>query len=113
MARDFRAHHLSTGDLLRKHAPKFEGILASDSIVMNLLSKEMSEGEKNFCVLDGFPRRFSQAVEFEKRFPNFLEAVLMIDIPESILLERVQGKFSVKRIFPLNILRSMDTFTKW
>ena len=58
---------------------------------MNLLAKEMTTTESKFCVLDGFPRRLSQAVEFEKRFPDYLEAVLLIDIPESVLVERIQG----------------------
>jgi adenylate kinase family enzyme len=58
---------------------------------MNLLANEMNSLSNKVCVLDGFPRRLSQALEFEERFPDFLEAVLLIDIPESVLLERIQG----------------------
>lgn len=43
--------------------------------------------------MDGFPRRKSQAEALENILkPNELEAVILLDLPESILIDRIKGK---------------------
>jgi adenylate kinase len=95
LARDFDAVHVSTGDLLRRRAAVVDGSLAPDSLVLSLLKHELSS-EKQF-ILDGFPRSLNQARQLDDMMPDFLEAVLFINVPESVLLERIQGK-QIQRI---------------
>lgn len=48
-----------------------------------------------FC-LDGFPRRKSQAEALEQILkPNELETVILLDLPESILIERIIGNVKI------------------
>lgn len=86
--------HVSTGDLLRRHASVVDGSLAPDSLVLSLLKRELAPEKR--IILDGFPRRLNQAQELDALMPDFLEAVLLIDVPESVLIERIQGKVEVK-----------------
>ncbi len=61
--------------------------------------------KSKFC-LDGFPRRKSQAEALETILKtNQLEAVILLDLPESVLLERITGKFDLLSDFIIFIDR--------
>lgn len=95
MSTDFDAVHISIGDLLRQNqliSPEIDsGNLASDTTVLNLLKNKIGEVTNKVC-LDGFPRRKSQAESLELILePGTLEAVILLEIPESTLLERITG----------------------
>ena len=65
--------------------------MAPDAVIIDLLKQKFSKSTNRFC-LDGFPRRRSQAEALENILkPVLLEAVLLLDLPESILLERITG----------------------
>lgn len=69
--------------------------MASDTLVISLLNTHLSTLRTSKFCLDGFPRRKSQAEALEKILdPNELELVILLDLPESVLLERITGKFT-------------------
>lgn len=96
------------------------GNLANDSDVLNSLSQHLDGLDGNYC-LDGFPRRLTQAQEFDRKRPDDLKAVLLLQIPDCVLIERISGihyftlvfVFIYSFLFFLFILfRSLDPFTK-
>jgi adenylate kinase len=99
---------ISTGDMLRaaraagtplgKAADEYmaKGALVPDSVVIGLVEERIAQPDaaKGF-ILDGFPRTVAQAdalgeMLVKKGAP--IDAVIQIDVPESILLERATGR---------------------
>lgn len=71
--------------------------------MISLLAEKLRSIKSKFC-LDGFPRRKSQAEALDtilRRNESELEAVILLNLPEDILLERITGK--IKRILHTNI----------
>ncbi|MBS3123464.1 nucleoside monophosphate kinase [Candidatus Woesearchaeota archaeon] len=99
LVKDFSAAHISPGEILREEVRKettlgFEikkyiekGNLVPNQFVVEIVKLEIKE-KKNF-ILDGFPRSLDQA-EAIKDIP--LDAVLYLDVPEKIVLERFSGR---------------------
>ncbi len=99
---------ISTGDMLRaakaagtelgKQAQAYmsAGKLVPDSVVIGLVAErlEQSDAQKGF-IFDGFPRTVPQAEELERVLgaaAQDLDAVVQIDVPRSLLLERATGR---------------------
>ena len=60
---------------------------------MNLLEGKLRSISGKFC-LDGFPRRKSQAEALDKMLKAHgtdLEAVILLNLPENVLLDRITG----------------------
>jgi len=71
-----------------------EGKLVSDEVVLELLKQAMARA-KDGVLLDGFPRNLSQAKALEKILPSTnIKAVLYLELPQELLLERVCGRMS-------------------
>jgi adenylate kinase len=104
---DFGLPYIGTGDLLREHkaegtelgkeAKQYmeSGRLVPDELVIKMiLEKVEDEGDDGF-LLDGFPRTIGQAdalgEAMEKRGRR-LTAVLLIDAPDDIVMERLSGR---------------------
>ena len=104
---DFGLPYIGTGDLLREHkaegtelgeqAKEYmeSGRLVPDELVIKMiLEKVEEEGEDGF-LLDGFPRTIAQAdalgEAMEKRGRK-LTAVLLIDAPDDVVIERLSGR---------------------
>jgi adenylate kinase len=104
---DFGLPYIGTGDLLREHkaegtelgneAKQYmeSGKLVPDELVIKMiLEKVEDEGDDGF-LLDGFPRTIGQAdalgEAMEKRGRK-LTAVLLIDAPDEIVMERLSGR---------------------
>jgi adenylate kinase len=100
--------HISTGQIFRdnialgnalgKQVEKFvnTGALVPDEIVLEVVRKRMSEPDtKNGFIFDGFPRNTKQAEELEKLLK--LDAVLYLDVPEWILLQRLSSRVTCKK----------------
>lgn len=100
--------HISTGDIFRKNISEKtplgveakgyidKGHLVPDSLTIDLVKDTLSqEFCKNGFLLDGFPRTVSQAEalkEFLKETETDLDVALLIDVPQSFILERMTGR---------------------
>jgi adenylate kinase len=104
---DFRMPYIATGDLLREHRDNDtelgreakgymeRGELVPDELVVAMiLDKIESEGGDGF-LLDGFPRNLAQADALGEALDERgrrLTAVLLIDVPDELLVERITGR---------------------
>lgn len=105
--------HVSTGDMFREairegtpvgrqaDAVIQAGGLVSDGIVIALVEERLAraDAEKGF-LLDGFPRTLPQAEaleRLERKIGRPLQAVLHIDVPDAVCLERITGRRSCPR----------------
>jgi adenylate kinase len=104
----FEACQISTGDILRKavaeqtplgkQASEYvrKGDLVPDSLIVDLVAERLKEKdcERGF-ILDGFPRTISQAQSLETILRNMgvaLDRVLAIQVPHSVIVERLAGR---------------------
>lgn len=113
-----------TGDLLREAVARGtplgllsagymrRGALVPDDMVAQLIGAQLAEG-KSGCryVLDGFPRTIMQAGLLEKiasAEKATLKAVIKLEVPEAVLLERLAGRrvcTECARVYHLKTLR--------
>ncbi|SCU85862.1 LANO_0C05754g1_1 [Lachancea nothofagi CBS 11611] len=103
---------VSSGDLLRQQirlntdlghiAAKYiaEGKLLPDSFVTGLVLNELSSrrwlSSKSTWLLDGFPRTVSQAKSLRSELKPHgatLNMVVELDVPESVILERIENRY--------------------
>jgi adenylate kinase len=98
---------LSTGELLR--AARSEGTelggkasafmdrgdLVPDNLIVELIGDELDGRDDESIVLDGFPRTVAQAdalAETLERRGRELAGVLLIDVPDDVVSERISGR---------------------
>ena len=115
--------HLSTGEMLRAEAAKGtplgleikalidggnlgleikalldRGEFATDEMIIKMLSVRIDEDDcKNGFILDGFPRTLPQAEVLEEMLAKKgikLDAVIEIQVPDEIIMERILGRYS-------------------
>ncbi len=102
--------HLSSGDILRaERADGSElgeklksymdaGELVPDDIVVEIMAKAIAKQDADKgLLLDGFPRTVTQAGALDKQLEQLglpLEAVLVIEADESLLVDRITGRRS-------------------
>ncbi len=102
--------HLSTGEMLRAEAAKGtplgleikalidNGNLVPDDMIIKMLSERIDEDDcKNGFILDGFPRTLPQAKaldEMLKKKEIKLDAVIEIQVPDEIIMERILGRYA-------------------
>lgn len=114
LAQAFDLGHVSTGDLLRAESQKNtplglhiqnaleQGSYVDDHCIMGVLRhnfQDLTEGHKG-CVLDGLPRTLAQANAldiFLKERAELLTAVILIDVPRELLIERLTGRFMCRK----------------
>jgi len=100
--------HISTGDMLRQQVDSgsplgnkvksiFDsGELVTDDIIMQVVEARLSQPDcKNGFLLDGIPRTVAQAQSLATLLLKMGAArlkVLQINVPDEILLERIQGR---------------------
>lgn len=105
--RDFGLSTISTGQILRQLADeKTEkgasvsailkaGGLVSDDIMLDII-KNAIQKEKNGWLLDGYPRNPKQAAQLDELLHDIMQPlslVFYLDVPESVLLERIQERW--------------------
>jgi len=104
---------ISTGDMLRAalaagtqlgreaQAYMSAGKLVPDQVVIGLVDERLDQGDaKKGCILDGFPRTVPQAQELDQllaRRGQRLDAVVQIDVPRELLVERATLRRTDKR----------------
>lgn len=110
LAARFGIPQISTGDMLRaarregtplgKEAEKYmnEGKLVPDSVVIGLVEQRLqAKDAASGFILDGFPRTVPQADALGAVLEKLGRAplrVVSIEVPESVLLERLGGRIS-------------------
>ena len=104
---------ISTGDMLRaalaagtalgKEAQGHmaAGRLVPDQVVIGLVDERLDQDDaRSGCILDGFPRTVAQAEalgELLQRRGTKLDAVVLIDVPRDLLVERATLRRTDKR----------------
>jgi len=107
---EFGIPQISTGDIIRaairKETPlgrEFQsytdkGDLVPDELVVRLVEDRLGQDDcKPGFLLDGFPRTVPQAEALDRmleRMGRDLEHVLLLDVDDSILIERITGRRS-------------------
>lgn len=102
--------HLSTGEMLRAEAQTGSdlgleikalidgGNLVPDEMIIKMLAKRIDADDcKNGFILDGFPRTLPQAEvlgEMLKDKGITLDAVIEIQVPDEIIMERILGRYA-------------------
>lgn len=102
--------HLSTGEMLRQFAQKDtplghelksaleRGEFASDEMIIEMVKNRIDEPDcSHGFILDGFPRTLPQAQVLEDMLSEKgvkLDAVLEIQVPDEIILERILGRYA-------------------
>jgi adenylate kinase len=102
--------HISTGDLLRENiraetdlgekARDFidKGHLVPDDLVINMLFERISrpDCDKGY-ILDGYPRRVSQADVLQERLSDKDQVVaLNLLVPDDVIVERLAGRLTCR-----------------
>ena len=95
--------HISVGDIFRWHVQAHTklaarikrlidaGNLVPDDIVEEIVRTRLTEHDWNYgFILDGFPRNVDQARFFLETYD--IDAVIYIDVPESVTLERALAR---------------------
>ena len=107
LTEDFGLPYIGTGDLLREHkrsesdlgvkAKEYmdAGKLVPDDLVIEMILDKIEEDGDDGFLLDGFPRSAGQAdalsEEMDRRGRR-LTAALLIEAPDSIVIERLSGR---------------------
>lgn len=104
LTKEFDIPQISTGDMLRAAikagtelgvlAKSFmdAGKLVTDEIIIGLVKERILEDDcKNGFLLDGFPRTVPQA-DALKEAGVAIDAVIEIDVPDSVIVERMSGR---------------------
>lgn len=104
LTKEFDIPQISTGDMLRAAikagtelgtlAKSFmdAGKLVTDEIIIGLVKERIKEDDcKNGFLLDGFPRTVPQA-DALKEAGVAIDAVIEIDVPDSVIVERMSGR---------------------
>lgn len=118
LMQDLGLPQVSTGDILRAavkegtalglEAQSYmnRGALVPDAVVIGLIEDRLARPDAGGgWILDGFPRTPAQAEALDGLLTNLdqsLEAVVLIDVPEAQLIERLTGRRTCplcKRIF--------------
>ncbi|KAI9328189.1 putative adenylate kinase 3 [Zopfochytrium polystomum] len=109
IANTFNVKTLSSGDILRHHiqqgtelgkrvtATLASGGLVDDAIMVDLMHHELIDHvHGGHVLLDGFPRTVGQArdlAEFLPKVKRRLDAVVSLDVPEEVILDRIDGRW--------------------
>ncbi len=95
--------HLATGDMLRaavadgtelgQQAKTImeRGDLVPDELVIAMLMERMADASKG-VILDGFPRTLPQAEALDEKLSGQIDLVLLLEVPEDELVERMLGR---------------------
>lgn len=108
----FGVCQISTGDILRKavtdktplgkEAAQYidRGALVPDDLIVKLVAERLKAKDcENGFILDGFPRTIPQAESLDALLGDMglsLNRVLLVQVPRSVIIERLAGRRSCK-----------------
>ena len=107
LARRSALDHVSTGDLfrdavtagspagLRAESYLLSGQLVPDQVVLQVIEEYLGDSRGRDTCFDGFPRTRNQAQKLDellKQFNLSVTAVIYIDVPDEIALQRLLGR---------------------
>ena len=108
ISKEYNIPQISTGDILRnevknktelgKKAKVYmdKGELVPDDVIIGMMENRIKQDDcKNGFILDGFPRTVAQAEAFDEMLKKNgleLDKVLLIDVPEEEIIERLTGR---------------------
>jgi adenylate kinase len=106
---EFGVPQVSTGDILRDHASQGtelgarasefmeRGELVPDQLIIDIIADRIGQPDAaDGFLLDGFPRTTGQAVALDDLLRErglSLNAVLLLDVDDSHIIERISGRF--------------------
>ncbi len=103
LAKSFDLVHISVGDIFRWHVQRHtklgarvkrivvSGQLVPDELVDDIVRERLEQHDWNYgFILDGYPRNEAQALFFLERYD--VDAVLLIDVPDSAVMERILSR---------------------
>jgi adenylate kinase len=108
LAETYGLDRVVTGDILRqavredtelgREARRYmdAGELVPDHLILEMLKAVLARAENGF-VMDGFPRTLEQARSFDRTLKEMaldLDAVLVLDAPEDVVVKRISGRRS-------------------
>ena len=109
---DLGVPHISTGDMLRAavragtdlglkaKAVMDAGQLVSDNILLSMLEERLAQDDaKAGFILDGYPRNLAQASalgEVLNRIGQPLDAVIKLDVPSEVIVERCELRYAAE-----------------
>lgn len=103
LLKEYDLGYMSAGDLLRKEAEKpteqgkmlskllKEGTIVPQHITIGLLKQEIASQNKDFYLIDGFPRAIDQANTFEKDVKEF-SGFIFLDASDDVLIQRLKHR---------------------
>lgn len=99
--------HISTGDMFRaavkagtplgKQAKECmdKGMLVPDEVTIGLVEERIQQPDAaEGFMLDGFPRTLPQAQALDAALPVDLDAVVLLEVPDDLIVERIVGRRS-------------------
>jgi adenylate kinase len=105
---DFHLPYIATGDMLReavkngselgRKAKEYmdAGKLVPDELIIAMFVERLQQDDTgDGFILDGFPRTIPQAQALEEELQKLgrrITAVLLIDVPDDVLVERISGR---------------------
>ena len=106
LIKEYGLHHISTGELLRKHIAEGSelgkiadsycsvGQLIPDELMVDILEHELDAHPEmlNGLILDGFPRTIAQARKLKalmSKFDKKIDAVVGLELPDDLLTDRM------------------------
>ena len=109
----YNVPHISTGDALREAVRKGteiglnaksymdQGALVPDDVVIGIIRERLAQPDcRRGFILDGFPRTVGQAKALDdmlERMGLDLDAVLYIEAPDQVIIERLSGRRTCRR----------------
>lgn len=103
---EFHIPQISTGEMLRNAVKEQSplgkqvksimdsGELVPDEIIIDLVKERIAKSDcENGFLLDGFPRTLAQAKALKDHDID-LDAVVEIDVPDEVIVERMSGRLS-------------------